>query len=227
MEHPLIKDYSRFSNKKVGVLGGSFDPVHLGHLAIAKACLKERFLDAIIFIPAAQNPKKIQASHFSPKERLEMLSLALEDQEDFFLSRIELDRKRLSYSIDTVKDLKKLAPSIQIFWIMGSDNLFDQEGKETSIKHWHNSKEFLSQVELLIIFRDSSNGPKEQEFLNHLAKDYSEQELARFKNALVNIQALDISSTEVRQALKNRQLKNLPLDPKVKEYILSKIEKDC
>ena len=102
----------------VGVFGGSFDPVHNGHLAIAMAALESVPLDRVVFVPARRSPLKDEAPTATEDDRLAMLELATRDEPRFAVSRIELDRPPPSYTVDT---LEALAGQGRLFLILGAD----------------------------------------------------------------------------------------------------------
>lgn len=104
--------------KAIGVFGGSFDPVHNGHLAIAQAALESIPLDRVLFVPARRSPLKDEAPAASESDRFAMLELATRDEPRFAVSRIELDRPAPSYTVDT---LEALAGEGRLFLILGAD----------------------------------------------------------------------------------------------------------
>ncbi len=104
--------------KRLGVFGGSFDPVHHGHLAIALAAVESLPLDRMVFVPARRSPLKDEVPAASESDRLAMLQLATRDEPRFVVSRIELDRPVPSYTVDT---LEALAPEGRLFLILGAD----------------------------------------------------------------------------------------------------------
>ena len=112
---------------RLGILGGTFDPPHNGHLAIAKAALKECGLGKIIFIPAKYPPHKPQAAITAEVHRLNMLQLAINDDSNFEASDIELKRDGISYTIDTLLEIKRLYSNFEIVFIIGADNIVEME----------------------------------------------------------------------------------------------------
>ena len=107
---------------KIGVFGGTFDPVHVGHLAIAQAALDTAGLERIVFVPARRSPLKSSEPVASEADRLAMLVLATKDEPRFSVSRLELDRDGPSYTVDT---LDALRPTGDLYLILGSDALAD------------------------------------------------------------------------------------------------------
>lgn len=107
---------------RIGVFGGTFDPVHIGHLAIANAALEELRLDRVLFIPARRSPLKDQGPVASAEDRFAMLKAAVAEETRFVVSRLELDRAGPSYTVDT---LAALRPEGELFLILGADAYAD------------------------------------------------------------------------------------------------------
>ncbi len=108
---------------KIGFLGGSFDPVHFGHLIAAQDVLEQFHLDRLILVPAAQAPLKPQDVQSSPDDRLTMLRAAIEWDKRLEISDYELRKGGISYTIDSVRHFRALFPSDELFWIIGGDQL--------------------------------------------------------------------------------------------------------
>lgn len=109
--------------KKIGIFGGSFDPIHHGHLILAREALETLLLDKILFVPAAQSPHKPGRAPASAAARWEMLSAAIEGENAFAASRLEIDRPAPSYSVETVEQLHAAMGDAQFFFLVGEDNL--------------------------------------------------------------------------------------------------------
>jgi len=107
---------------RLGIFGGTFDPVHVGHLAIARAALEAVPLDRVLFVPARRSPLKERGPFASEADRLAMLETAIADEPRFSLSRAELEREGPSYSVETIE---RLAGEDELFLILGSDALAD------------------------------------------------------------------------------------------------------
>lgn len=138
---------------RIGVLGGTFDPVHLGHLAIAKEARARLNLDEVIFMPASQ-PWMKRNMPISPAEhRLEMLKLALGGKPYFKISTAEIKRTGLSYSVDTVAELrKKLGASTEIFFIVGWDSL-------AGLPRWREPAKLISMCQFVAVPRPGYSRP--------------------------------------------------------------------
>lgn len=128
------------NNYKVGIMGGTFDPIHYGHLVIAEQ-VRERFLlDKVIFVPVGKAPHKegVEVDKF---DRFNMVKLAIESNSNFEISSIEIDKHKKTYTIDTIKELKNNIDA-EIFFITGSDAIL-------MIDTWKDYKELLSLVKFI------------------------------------------------------------------------------
>jgi len=124
MHDDARRDHTSRNNERVGIFGGSFDPVHSGHLILAESSMEELRLDRIIFIPARLSPfKKNRPPSATPQERIAMLSQAIKGESRFTVDDRELDREGPSYAIDTVRLLRADYPGAQFFYLIGADNL--------------------------------------------------------------------------------------------------------
>jgi nicotinate-nucleotide adenylyltransferase len=107
---------------RIGIFGGSFDPVHLGHLLVAESAREELDLARLFFVPAAQSPFKPDATPSPAHERLRLLRLALAGREWCELDEQEIARGGVSFTIDTVRDYSRRFPNAEIFWLIGADH---------------------------------------------------------------------------------------------------------
>jgi len=132
--------------QKIGLFGGSFDPVHLGHLLVAQAACEEAGLDRLYFIPAAQSPFKPGASPAPASERLRLLRLALAGGNRYEIDEQEVLRGGVSYSIDTVRDYARRFPDSKLFYLIGADHV-------GSLPKWRAEEELARLVEFIVIPR--------------------------------------------------------------------------
>jgi len=129
--------------KKIGLYGGTFDPVHIGHLLIAASVLESKQLDRIIFIPSARPPHKSSDIMFGADARLRMLEKAVDGDSRFAVSDIELKRDGFSYTIDTIREMKKEYSDLtELFFIVGMDNLYE-------IEMWKNPRDIIKESKVL------------------------------------------------------------------------------
>ena len=131
---------------KIGLYGGSFDPVHLGHLLVAQAAVEELGLDRLFFIPAAQSPFKTE-NEIAPAEiRLKLLRLALAGKTNCEIDAQEIRRGGISYSVETLRDYAKRFPGVQLFYVIGADNI-------PKLNEWREADELAKLVEFVAIPR--------------------------------------------------------------------------
>ncbi len=187
---------------KVGLFGGSFDPIHRGHVALAKAAVKRLKLDRVYFILARQSPLKEKSSTSIP-HRLMMLRLALRPEKRFFPAAWELNRRGPSYTIDTIRDYKNRHPKDEIHWIMGSDSL-----KEFYC--WKKPHQILTLAQLVVGRRPGAMKSFGPEILNF--------DIGRI--TLLKGTFPDISSTQIRRSLSKRGKAGSMIPPAVRRYIL-------
>lgn len=141
---------------RIGILGGSFDPIHKGHLALARESERQFKLEKILFIPALHPPHKAQSPGLPvawAEHRARMVELAIQDEPDWELCDLELRRPGISYTVDTLRELKKLyPPPDELFFIAGADSF--QE-----LKHWKNPEEIMKLSEWIVAPRPSYKLP--------------------------------------------------------------------
>jgi len=147
----IIRDFSVLSGR-VGLFGGSFDPIHSVHLEIAAELLAGGHLDRVIFIPAAQNPLKT-VRPVSDLDRLAMILWAIADRPGLYVSPLELDRGDLSYTVDTLSEIARKVPAgVELSWIIGSDCV-------GQLSQWHRISEIFSLARVLVVQRDQVMTP--------------------------------------------------------------------
>lgn len=108
---------------RTGILGGSFDPIHHGHLILARAAKEELGLDRVLFVPANKSPHKTDTKPATAEDRLDMVRLAIGGEDGFEASDLELRRPAPSYTVDTIRELKKLHPGEEFVLLIGADNV--------------------------------------------------------------------------------------------------------
>lgn len=182
---------------KVGIFGGTFDPIHLGHLITAQSVREIRELDKIIFIPAYISPHKSDVKTSSPEDRLNMIKLAIEGVSFFDYSEIEINKGGVSYTVDTLRQLKPKFDKLEC--IIGYDNIF-------SFHDWKDPDEILKLAKVIVLKRKSSQpAPFEDKYVRE----------AEF----VQTRGIEISATDIRERVKNKMPINYLVPPNVMEYI--------
>lgn len=182
---------------KVGIFGGTFDPIHLGHLITAQSVREIRNLDKIIFIPAFISPHKSEVKTSSPEDRLNMIKLSVNDISFFDYSDMEIKKGGVSYTVDTLRELKKQYDELE--FIIGYDNIF-------SFHTWKDPDEILKLAKIIVLKRKSSHPPP--------FKD----EYYR-KAVFVETRGIEISATDIRERVKNEMPINFLVPLNVMEYI--------
>ncbi len=173
---------------KIGIFGGTFDPIHKAHLKIAKEIYDEFFLDQILFIPSGNSYLK---EHVTDKYmRYEMVSLAIKDIPEFSVSTIETNSQGPSYTINTIRLLQEKNPNDEFFFLMGSDLL-------PSLGDWKEAEELFKIIPFIVYNRLGFPKEKIRQFVSKYKKLYK----AMIYNAKGTL--FDISSTEIREAIGN------------------------
>src|SRR5437016_3723431 len=131
---------------RLGVFGGTFDPVHLGHLILAEQCREQAKLDQVLFVPAARPPHKLDRELTKLQQRVEMLALAISGQPAFKIDEREQKRPGPSYTYATLEELRQDDPSAELFLIVGADSLHDLPG-------WVQPRRILELATLLVVPR--------------------------------------------------------------------------
>lgn len=187
-------------------MGGTFDPIHYGHLVTAEAVMHEYQIDQVLFIPSGQPPHKTEGQVTPADHRYLMTLLATETNPRFFSSRIELDRKGYTYTIDTIRELKEMYPGSEIYFITGADAF-------SNILSWKNPELLLSSCHFVAATRPGYSRAK--------AAPQIEALMDRHADTLhyLEVPALSISSSEIRARVKEgRPIKYL-LPETVENYI--------
>ena len=213
---------------RIGLFGGTFNPIHRGHLRAALEVIKRFNLDQIFLIPAALPPHKTPGLVANASDRLEMIHLAIADLCGLTVSDVELNRPGPSYTIDTVHYFKNtLSPDARIYLLMGLDAFLE-------IHTWKSHQDLLEQIAFIVMARpgkDHSDARQGWRILERYLKSTLSAD-CQFDAAragytsegrqpiyIVDIDALDISSTEIREKVKRKQrIENL-VTPEVADYI--------
>jgi nicotinate-nucleotide adenylyltransferase len=186
---------------RLGIYGGTFDPVHLGHLLLARDALEQCRLDAVMFVPCAQSPLKTRGALAPHARRLAMLKLALLGEPRFWLSRCELDRPAPSYSIDTAREIQEAFPHAHLFWLLGQDQW-------TQLDQWRSADELRRLVRFIRLPRADGSAPPRP------SRETRVLDLPRPRR-------IDISATEIRRRVKS----GLPIDHLVPASVAASIRR--
>lgn len=197
--------------RHIGLLGGSFDPIHLGHIVLAQQVIKTFALDQVQLIPCFQ-PAHRQSLHATAAQRLHMAKLACQNNDKLCVNDIEYRLKSVSYTVNTLKALKKELNQCSLSFIMGVDAF-------KNFDSWHQWQEILTLTNLIVATRpnysiENNTWFNEYQIDNNDLKNYSAGKITFF-----NFNALDISSTIIRQRIKKNVDVSRNLKSKVYNFI--------
>lgn len=191
---------------KIGIMGGTFDPIHLGHLATAEVVRELFALDEILFIPAARPPHKRGKLVTDEQHRLAMTILATKSNKFFRVSDMELKRKGLSYTLDTMNELHKtFGRSTELFFIIGADSLAD-------LFKWHAARELVEKCHFIATTRQGVD-------VDFSAVENYFGAVAREHIHRVTTPGLEISSTDIREKVRLGHSIKYLVPEAVEEYI--------
>lgn len=190
---------------RVGLLGGSFDPIHVGHLHIARQAYDRLGLERVVFMPAGQPPHKLGQAMTDPEQRFEMVRLAVAGEPRFSISRIDLDRPGPCYSVDTVRLLQEAWGSeVRIYFLIGADSLAD-------LPTWYQPRRLLELCKVVAMGR-----PGYDVDLDALNRRFPGAPPVAF---MEHVPLVGVSSTEIRRRVaKGRSIEGL-VPPAVAAYI--------
>ncbi|MCR4842109.1 MAG: nicotinate-nucleotide adenylyltransferase [Eubacterium sp.] len=197
--------------RRIGVFGGSFDPIHLGHMGIARAARDELGLDLVLFIPALIPPHKLDRKLLAPSERLELVETAIAGERGFAASDMEIRKSAVSFSYLTLRELKSEYPEAELYFIMGADSLLDFDT-------WKRPEEISTLAHLLVAVRNE-DGEKTRK-LERKAAELADSMQTRV--TFLNCPWIPISSREIRDAFAegHEQSVRQYMDEDVFDYIL-------
>ena len=191
--------------KKYGIFGGSFNPIHYGHLMICEYIKEEMGPDKVIFIPTGNPPHK--ELEVSAEDRYEMVRLAISPNPDFEISDIETTRVKKSYTVDTIRELKKIYKEEKLYFLIGLDSLFQ-------LKTWMKIRDLSQEIEFVVALRpgylDKEEINKEIDFL---------RENFGTKINLIKTPLYEISSTDLRDRIREGKSLRYLIPKKVLDYI--------
>jgi len=171
---------------KIGLFGGTFNPIHNGHLAVAKAVIEKLKLDKTWFLPSGKHPLKNNSNFLSYEQRFELIKIAIENYPEFEVHDFDFQKNKLSFTDELIKRLRKKFPGHEFYFIIGADNV-------PELPLWHNYKWLLDNVKIVVVNRPDI--------------DRSEWEKLDFMNKLifVEMKPVNISSTEIREKINQQE----------------------
>jgi nicotinate-nucleotide adenylyltransferase len=194
---------------RIGIFGGSFDPVHYGHLLLAECCREQTQLDKIWFMPTAVSPFKLQSPPAEGKHRLEMLKLGIAGYAPFEICTLEIDRGGVSYTVETLDYLKQQHPTHEFFLMMGADTLHD-------FAAWKNPARICELATPLVMQRGGT-APAD---LSVLRAFVTAKQLMLIEQSIAHMPQVEISSSEIRQRTALGKSLRFRMPRAVEEYVL-------
>lgn len=179
------------TRRTIALFGGTFDPIHLGHTAVALSAGESLLAESVIFVPAKQSPLKGFFPSAGDEDRLAMIHLAIADEPLFAVSDYELRKSTPSYTLDTVRYLQSsLGDAVSIHWLLGADSVSD-------LAHWHRIKELLDACNLSVMRRAGAAVPDFSLFESL----WGSERVRKLRQDVIETPLVDISSSEVRRRL--------------------------
>lgn len=192
--------------KRVGIMGGTFNPIHIGHLLLAENARDNFDLDEILFIPSGCSYMKDEREVADKRMRLAMTELAIEDNPSFSISSLEVDREGNSYTYETLSILKKEEPDTEFFFLVGADSLFTMET-------WRKPDIIFHSCTILAAVREDKDPTDLEQKIAELKEKYGAV------ICQISLKEIDISSTDIRSRIReNRSIRYMVPD-KVISYI--------
>lgn len=170
---------------KLGIYGGTFDPVHVGHLILAESVREQLELDEVWFVPAFQNPHKQGQPTTPPKARMEMLRFAIAGNSFFRLSEVEIKRKGTSFTFETLQTIHKENPGDELFLLIGADSLKD-------FPNWREPQAILDMAQVVAVNRERDPA-------------IVPESLDSQKVTILSMPAIDVSATDIRRRCAERE----------------------
>ena len=177
-----------------GILGGAFDPVHNGHLALAQNIKQLRRLDGILLVPTVDPPHRTQSPVAPYRDRFTMTQLAAAKLMGLEVSGIEETTGRPSYTLETVRHFHRQFPQIQLYWLIGADSLSELVG-------WYHIEQLADECQIVTAARPGYN-PRELQTLKSIL---SESQIQRLRQNILETPQVDISATRIRRRIQNNQ----------------------
>lgn len=192
--------------KKVGILGGTFDPVHIAHLILAESAWQQFELQTVLIMPSGEPPHKAERQISSAEHRIRMIQLAIDDNKHFKLSTVETERPGATYTADTLMELCRSNPDCEYYFIIGADSLFH-------IEKWYHPEIIMSHAVLLAAARGELGTEELETRIAYLRDKYA----ARIE--LLQAPRLPISSSYIRERVAGKESIRYMVPKDVEKYI--------
>jgi len=193
--------------RKIGILGGTFNPIHIAHLILAESAYEQLNLDKILIMPSKNPPHKLHDHIVSDEHRIRMIQLAIQDNSHFELSKVELDREGITYTAETLNELTKNYSGDEYYFIIGADSLLQIDG-------WKSPDEIFRRAHIVAAGRNRLPEKEIVEQINYLTKKYDAN------IHFLQIPNMDVSSNILRNNRKNGKSIRYYVPSAVEQYIL-------
>lgn len=172
--------------KKIGIMGGTFNPIHFGHLFLAENAFEQVSLDKVLFMPSKNPPHKAKPVNVSEQQRVDMINLAISDNPHFELSKIELHREGLTFTADTLRLLTAENSDTEYYFIVGTDSLF-------MMQNWKEPQVVFDLSTIVVAGRDNSKTEEIQKHIEYLESTF------RARIIYIEMPMIQIASAEIRE----------------------------
>lgn len=194
------------SIQKIGIMGGTFNPIHNGHLLMAEYAREEFDLNQVLFLPTGHSPHKLEQQITEASMRCDMIKYAIQDNSFFKLDLTEVNDERISYTYLTLPLLQKKYPNAKLYFILGADSLYDLED-------WRKPEEILSACSILAAYREDNRGKDFQKQINYLNDKYHAHIYP------LHMPSFEISSSDIRNRVKEHRSIHYLVPKEVEKYI--------
>ena len=196
-------------SEKIILFGGTYDPVHIGHIEVAASAARTIGASTVFLIPARRSPHKTQKPVAQDSDRIAMLKLAVTVKNLFQISPVELNRAEPSYTIDTIRYFRqKFEPACRLYWLIGADMLKD-------LPKWYKIDELLKECTICVMNRGGFDKPD----FDSLAGKLGDEDIEKLRKNMIETPLIEISATEIRQKLFEDKDVGQYLHPEVLNYI--------
>lgn len=202
----LINNNLNEAKHKLGIFLGTFDPIHNGHMHIARSVASSIGLDSVIIVPSYDSPHKGESVCSSSKERMTMCELACDGEKSIVASDIEIKNKLEGYSLKKIDMIAENYPKAKLYYIIGSDTYL-------TIMGWNNLEELISKVSFCVVMRDDKD-------ISNIEEIEGKLELLGGETCVCSFDALEISSTNIRKTIKNGESISGLVPEMVEKFIL-------
>jgi len=193
--------------KKVGIMGGTFNPIHYGHLFLAENAMEQLNLDKVLFMPSKNPPHKKKTDLVSDTQRTDMVRLAVQGNQHFEVSTIEYEREGFTYTADTLTRLTNEHPDTEYYFIIGADSLF-------MMQDWHTPQIIFNLSTILVTGRDHVQENQLDKQLNYLKETYGARII------IFDMPTIEISSAMIRKRIAENKTIRYYVPNEVMNYIV-------